>query len=536
MTNTALDLHDIQGNVIKGYGRFGFPYARYVFYRVHQGDAGRQFLLNLLDLITTGAPWNPKSSEEDKTKIPQITTNIAFTFQGLKHLGVPTKSLNSFPEEFIMGMKDRINILGDDEASAPENWDPIWKNPVDILITINAQNKNALKERYQVICDHKDRTKGGVEQLLGHQGENQEYQAASAVFDENGNPTPKEHFGYTDGISDPYFEGCIKTGISVIGGGKPTRLDPSTREGWEPLGTGEFILGHRDELQEYPIAPEPRLLSFNGTFMVYRKLHENVGSFNRYLEEKGKDLPGGKDMLAAKFAGRWKNGAPITTFPTREEADQFITTISETRAKRDAARAANNKAAAKQAQEELEELKKRLVAFDYNHDLDGAGCPFGAHVRRNNPRGYLEFVKDKAKEKPFNTPGALDNRRRIARRGLPYGEVKDPTKDDGEHGIIFMALNTSIKRQFEFLQQQWINYGNDFKLSNDKDPLLGNHSTENGKPAGRTMIEADPENGQDAPLFCSNLPRFVETRGGDYFFVPSVTAIRMIGEGIIDPT
>lgn len=69
-----------------------------------------------------------------------------------------------------MGMKDRINILGDDEASAPENWDPIWKNPVDILITINAQNKNALKERYQVICDHKDRTKGGVEQLLGHQG------------------------------------------------------------------------------------------------------------------------------------------------------------------------------------------------------------------------------------------------------------------------------------------------------------------------------------------------------------------------------
>lgn len=68
MTNTALDLHDIQGNVIKGYGRFGFPYARYVFYRVHQGDAGRQFLLNLLDLITTGAPWDPKNQRKTKQK------------------------------------------------------------------------------------------------------------------------------------------------------------------------------------------------------------------------------------------------------------------------------------------------------------------------------------------------------------------------------------------------------------------------------------------------------------------------------------
>lgn len=61
------------------------------------------------------------------------------------------------------------------------------------------------------------------------------------------------------------------------------------------------------------------------------------------------------------------------------------------------------------------------------------------------------------------------------RRGLPYGEVKNPDKDDGDHGIIFMAINISVSRQFEFVQQQWIDYGNDFKLANDKDLLIGNH-------------------------------------------------------------
>ena len=99
-----------------------------------------------------------------------------------------------------------------------------------------------------------------------------------------------------------------------------------------------------------------------------------------------------------------------------------------------------------------------------------------------------------------------------------------------------MVINASIERQFEFVQQQWINYGNDFKLSNEKDVLLGNHEiTQNGDPNGRTLINANKSLGQ--PTFmCSGMPRFVETRGGDYFFIPSLTALRMIAEGIIDPT
>ncbi|MGI9644645.1 MAG: Dyp-type peroxidase, partial [Ilumatobacteraceae bacterium] len=102
---------------------------------------------------------------------------------------------------------------------------------------------------------------------------------------------------------------------------------------------------------------------------------------------------------------------------------------------------------------------------------------------------------------------------------------------DGDHGIVFMAIGASISRQFEFVQQQWVNYSNDFKLANDRDPVIGNH----GADGGRMVIEADPE-GTDPPFFCTGIPRFVETRGGDYFFVPSLTALAGIARGTIDPT
>jgi len=98
-----------------------------------------------------------------------------------------------------------------------------------------------------------------------------------------------------------------------------------------------------------------------------------------------------------------------------------------------------------------------------------------------------------------------------------------------------MSINASIKRQFEFVLQQWINYGNDFKLANDKCPVLGNHSEINGKGDGKMVFGSN--NIEDGPpYFLNELPRFVETRGGEYFFIPSLTALRMIAEGIVDPT
>ncbi len=532
--STTLDLHDIQGNIIKGYGHFGFPMVRYVFYKINNEEQGRNFVSKIEKYITTAVKWDPVGKPNGGIPKPEATTNIAFTYSGLKKLGVPRESLQSFPEEFAMGMKARHAILGDDLSSAPDQWDPIWQaeSPVDIWISINGQSRPAIESRYQEICDILASCNEGVEQLGGHRGDNDTdalfYQDASAII-KNGVPTPKEHFGYTDGISDPFFKGSDSNPANVIGGGKPTGKDPATVEGWEPLETGEFILGHRDESFEIPVAPMPPLLSYNGTFMVFRKLHENVGSFNQYLKDKAKDYPEGEEGLAAKFVGRWRNGAPVTSFPTESSAAAFNDKFAKVK---QTIRTASSAQERETAQAQYLKLRTELVGFNFDDDIEGARCPVAAHTRRANPRGSLEFGKTDA----FNTPGALVNRRRILRRGLPYGQVEDGTKNSGNHGIIFMAINANIKRQFEFVQQQWINYGNDFKQANDKDPILGNHGVdEKNVGTGRMVIESDPK-GKKAPHFCSNIPRFVETRGGDYFFIPSLTALRMIGEGTIDPT
>lgn len=527
-----LNLHDIQGNLLKTYARQGFSYARYVLFGIHRPAMGRQFVCDLLPLVTSAAPWARSGDDGTTTPGLRATTNIAFSYHGLKRVELPEKSLHSFPGEFSMGMRERGDILGDTGRSASRYWDPVWNRQdarVDIWLSINGQSKEAIKERYAKIREILANTNGGVVQLSGHRGDNGAddlpYQDAGVLRDNAGAPTPKEHFGYVDGIINPFFKGTLTDPAYVLGAGKPTRKAPQSPGGWEPLETGEFILGYRDEAQELPRAPMPRLLSYNGSFLVYRKLHENVGSFNAYIDEQGKHLPDGAEQVAAKFAGRWRNGAPVTTFPTREEADRFIAEVES--AKKEMAAATDKPA----ARAKYVKLLSQFVGFNYDDDLAGSRCPLGAHVRRTNPRGALEFgVKD-----AFDTPGALTNRRRLLRRGLPYGKSDQNSADDGNHGIIFISIGASIERQFEFVQQQWINYGNDFKIANEKDPLVGNHENEAGRGTGRMIFPVEPGSG-NAPYFCRGIPQFVETRGGGYFFLPSLTALRMIGQGIVDPT
>ncbi len=501
-----LDLTDIQGNIVKAYGSSGFFKARYLFLRVDDGDKGRDFVGAITSKVTSA---NEKLKGDDALT---VTTNMAFTYAGLQALELPTASLVGFPSDFVMGMSKRKDILGDDGPSDPKYWDKIWQEKVHIWISINGKTSDVVEERYQWILQQIKAT-GGVTLLRGHCGEDGNgnavddlpYQDASVLYEKDGvTPTAKEHFGYTDGIGDPVFDGQTNNAARVIGRGKLTRSGD-----WVPLATGEFILGHVDEAMEYPqTAPRPDLLSNNGTYMVYRKLHENVGTFNKFLDEQSKDYPGGKELLAAKFSGRWRdNGAPLVHTPDNESKAEWDKKF----------------AAADDATQ-----KRMLTDFTYNEDISGAKCPFSAHTRRINPRGSLEYgVKD-----AFHTPGALVDRRRILRRGLPYGKVKDETSDKGNHGIIFMALNADIKRQFEFVQQQWINYANDFKQGNDKEVLLGNHSS---KDPGKVVLQVEPGSGKP-PHFVNNIPRLVETRGGDYFFIPSIGALKLIAGGLVDPT
>ena len=582
--STQLDLADIQGNILRAYGKQKFPKARYLFLHFMEGPLhaarARAFVEGLRGDITTAIRWQEELTEEAKitaraaaaggrrprvsaaikahvekdypgdltARRPMVAINIAFTFMGLLMLEVPTRTLQSLPQEFIDGMSRRATTLGDPEEGAiadPErgiaadNRDDIWKRShgglrVHAMIALNAQMEQLtgetvpeLEAQTQRLIALKDASGGSVILLEGHRGASPRWQDASALIEFNPNgfdadgkaryrPKAKEHFGFADGLGDPVFEGQYTPAamaLRKIGGGK---IEPGPERKWAPLATGEFLLGYPDEAQEIPDAAIPIEFSRNGTFMAFRKLHQNVGTFKDHIAGQAPgfgraagigDPIEAAALLMAKMAGRWCDGEPLARAPDHAARERF-------------------RAEMKQAQETqnsgiIAKAALKYVDFDYRGDLDGAACPLGSHLRRANPRDALGPTGD------FDG-SVLTNRRRILRRGLPYGaEVAD---DGSEHGVIFMAVCASLFRQFEFVQQQWIQYGLDFDAGNDTCPMLGNHGR-----SSKFVVPAKPD-GTAQPFISGPLPQFVECRGGDYFFIPSMTALRLIGAGIIDPT
>jgi Dyp-type peroxidase family len=459
---SKLNASDIQGFVLRGYN---LPAARYLFLHFEDPTRARSLIARLLGHVTTGQRWDDGK--------PQTTVNIAFTHRGLEHLELPLATLLTFPVEFQQGMKQRAALLGDAGVNSPDHWDSLWRDGrVHAWLGINGLTPEAIDARQSAIQSALNETGGAT--LLASQ------EAAAAVTD--GKPTTKEHFGFTDGFGNPDYLGVERS--AQPGQGK--LLANGT---WAPLATGELLLGYADEAGELPVAPVPHLLAANGTFMVYRKLHQNLATFRTFLDQQATRYGGGKEKLAAKLIGRWRDGTPVELSPDLPNPS-------------------------------IAQDPNRSTNFTYGADAEGTRCPMGAHIRRVHPRDAFGFN------------GQLINRRRITRRGLPYGPFAaedEAVSDADERGVIFMALNASLSRQFEFVQQQWVQYGNDAHLGNDKDALMGNHGGH-----GRLVVQGDttPTN---PPFVCSNLPDFVELRGGDYFFLPSITALGMIAMGLVDP-
>ncbi|MBO9397646.1 peroxidase [Shimia sp. R9_2] len=551
----TLNLHDIQGNVIRAYGRYSFPYARYFFLHIDKAAEGRKFVDALRKVVTTGARW-PEEAEK-----PACTVNVAFSFMGLLALEVPTRTLKGMPFEFADGMKARAFVLGDrdttkvaqDDPEWDAHWDPIWQKnrapgsggaeDVHVWISLNAQLAQpgkadpspALETRTQWLRDLCEASGGSVRILNAGRDDRADYLEANAVFDTHGDvvlPTPKEHFGFADGIGDPVFDGQYRPEDMpdrVIGRGK--RMDGK----WTPIATGEFILGHPDESQELPPAAMPPEFSHNGTFMAFRKLHENVGSFNEVLEEesarfaKVMSVPKeeARETLMAKMCGRWSDGVPLAKHPTFAGWQAFK-----------AGRGFDDPDPVKALENQMAFLRSPCASdFRYADDMPGYKVPGGAHIRRMNTRGYLDPLNQDgvdAEGMPYpnkNATHALNKRRRVLRRGLPYGS-SDASKntDETEQGVAMILMGASLFRQFEFVQQQWVQYGLDFNQGNNTCPMLGDHSTHK-----RHTIPADPKCGKP-PYIMSKLKTFVECRGGEYFFVPSMTALRLIAMGVVDPT
>ena len=544
----GLDLADIQGNIVRPYGRFGFPFARHFFFHIGTPAAGRKFVEQIRHRVTTAERWRDTDSgtTEESPPRPKVTINIGFCHQGLIALALPTETLSGLPEEFVDGMEKRWSILGDIGDSAPGKWDPIWcdshstpEKRIHIWVSLNAQ----IEANGQPVAELAALTQwlydiagnsGGVIPLSGHRGPSGDFQDSAALMqtlpDGRCVPTSQIFFGFTDGIADPVFADQYDPKDEpdeVIGGGKLESGD----EGWSPLATGEFILGHANEAQELPPTPQPWSLMRNGTFMVYRKVHQNVDRFSEYVLSQASLLKqvGGaasreeaEDTIRAKMVGRWPNGIPLIAAPTWTDAQALGAQwkdIPAIQLKRTGERTDAEKA-------RLADYEKLVTDFRYSDDVSGAKCPVSAHIRRANPRDALDPFFGVSGKSPGS---ALTNRRRIMRRGLPYGG-SSPCDNTSEHGVIFMALCASLFRQFEFIQQQWIQYGSSFNLGNDTDPVIGLH-----REGAKFVVPADPDKA-DAPFICANMPQFVETRGGEYFFIPSLTALREIAQGSVDPT
>ncbi len=463
-----LELKDIQGYVIRGYKYM--MYSRYVMLNVTEPALAKKFL---------------KNNAADITNVTHHPTthclNFAFTLPGLKALGLAQENLDNFTREFREGMttEHRQRLLGDFDSSAPAHWR--WggtnNEEVHILLMVFGANK-------EIALNYADQLK-------------QQYitSGLKEVFSLDGQTLPynKEHFGFRDGISQPTIKGSGREG--------PPEHD---------INAGEFIMGYKNEYNVYPDTPvlatlqgETTLLPLdasgsgnrdlgrNGTYMVMRQLQEDVDTYWNFMNDQTKNEDGTVNVdastrLAAQMVGRWPSGAPIVKYPDADpggisDDDNFFYT---------------------------------------DHDSDGLKCPFGSHLRRTNPRDNFEDngVKESIR---------LTRRHRIIRRARLYGDPYEGSplnhSPNGEVGLMFTCFNADISRQYEFIQYTWANYPKFKQLYNDPDPICG--VKENPLPGTEQNFTIP---GKPVNKYVTGLKKFVYTKGGAYFFFPSITTINYL--------
>jgi Dyp-type peroxidase family len=318
-TRVSLELGDIQSGVLH---ERPSPYVgTYLLLRVDDGAAGRELVRRLYPVVDSGR------STLDPAGDAWIT--VAFTYRGLKALGVPQGSLESFAPEFRQGMAARAAGLGDVDESSPAHWEkPLGTSEVHVALAVLSRDA------------------AGVQAVLeGARHAHQELPGVEAIWRQDCYqlPTGRTSFGFKDGIGQPAVEG------SGVPGSNP-------RE--RPIKAGEFIFGYPDETGSLPPMPTPDVLGRNGTYVVFRKLHTRVAAYRRYLRERASSREEA-ELLGAKMVGRWPSGAPLALAPDKDASD-------------------------------LGADPKRNNDFGYRDDLHGFKCPAGAHARRANPRDALD--------------------------------------------------------------------------------------------------------------------------------------------------
>jgi len=439
----ALELSDIQGLVVRGYGTLDS--AAYLLCAIDDPARARGWIGVLAGRL-----------DDARERPESLALNVAFTVPGLQRLGLPPRELAGFPAQFLGGMTDeqRARLLGDVGDSAPATWE--WGapggEPVHFALLVYAAGAKPLSDAL-----------GALEGELGAAGMRVLRRLDTAPAQ------PREHFGFRDGVSQPQIAG----------------LGDAT--GANTVAAGEFLLGYRNE---YGLMPDgPGDLGRNGTFVVMRQLSQDVAGFWDWCERESAGAGGRPDAaarvrLAAKLVGRWPSGAPLVLAPDADEP----------------------------AQTEANDFAYHAA------DRHGLRCPIGAHVRRAHPRDSLDPAPGSDRSV------AVGKRHRLLRRGRQYGSFLpveellspgvSPEWRDEPRGLHFICLVANLARQFEFVQHTWLNNPRFAGLHDSPDPLLSE---------GHFTVPADPVRER-----YTGLPRFVDVRGGAYFFLPGIRAVRYL--------
>lgn len=451
---------DLQGNVLNSYK--GMTHGCIALLRITDRVEAAQWLQTLS--LTREAESAPVGS--------QSTVNLAITYEGLRHCGLPEAESKRLPKEFREGMEARAGLLGDINYNHPDQWerplqilgyqtngdpmygDPIRLSSVDILLTL--QSTNSTSDSTDHLWSSKHPLYADLSNLL-NTGENAvqllAVQPLRRPAPDQGTPA-RGHFGFLDGIS--------KT---------TPRISPA-KESQSEIDLGDLLLGHVNRAKD-PLEFQPGDVAYNGTFQALRKIEQDVTGFNRFLDEASAQVNLPRDTIASKMVGREKNGT-LLHLPNQPLQDN---------------------------------------EWDYSTDTD-IKVPLHCHIRRSNPRGSSS-VREKA---------------RIVRRGFMYG----PTDNQpGERGLVFMALNASIAEQFEVIQR-WCTGGNSTDaLSHDADPLLGVARTD--RPRHLHFKHDEAAHSIDMNANNNHARGFTVLKWGMYALVPSLSGIQALVSCMTQP-
>jgi Dyp-type peroxidase family len=480
---SAPEFADIQGLL-----RFGFGHlsrASFLLLKVKDRDAARTWLATVA--VT--------SAESVKT-LPARALQVALSSDGMRALGVAQEVIESFAEEFVVGMgqdSSRSRRLGDVGDNDPAGW--AWgakDRAPDVLVLLYAST-DTLPEFEQIV---RGECAAGFSEIAV---------LRTSELDD------REPFGFVDGISQPQLDWDRR---------RPVR-DRDELAYTNLSCLGEFVLGYPNEYGCYtdrPLlralgaandlppaedTPDRRDLGRNGSYLIMRQLRQDVHEFWRYLDRQAGGDPLLREQLAAAMVGRTLAGAPLVDPESGRE---------------------NN-------------------GFTYVGDPRGGRCPLGAHIRRSNPRnadlppGTKGFFSRLVRTLGFDAAAlevdhvASTRFHRLVRRGRKYGptvaqaSALDASHAADETGLYFICLNGNISRQFEFVQSAWVASAKFDGLVYERDPLLGQRRRE---ADGRYTDVFSMPQAQGADRRLTGLPPFVTVRGGSYFFLPGLRALRYL--------